>query len=172
MTDFNSFNDMTNFEAEAMLILLTSKATKSALTIEEFINLARLQGATDAAIKKELLADLEEGGRLFGEFRNAIAATSNGVIARMRDSAQFAEDLDVQDYLWVAVLSNSCPDCVERHGQIKTMDEWEQEGLPRAGFTVCKEHCQCILVDASKSVLKPIVRGTRLRSAKERVLTT
>lgn len=161
MPDFDIFNEMTNFEIEAMTILLTSKARKSALTISEFIEFARLQGASDESIKKELIKDLEEGGRLFGEFRNSIKATSNGVIHRMRDSAQFSEDINVERYSWVAVLVNTCPDCIERHGRVKTMTEWEAEGLPRAGFTVCKEYCRCILVNADYAILEPIKRSGR-----------
>lgn len=161
MADNKKFESMTNFEVEAMNILLISKAQKTALSLSEFIQLARLQGATDDAIKAELLADLEEGGRLFGEFRNSIRATSNGVINRMRDSAQFAEDIAVETYRWVAVLVNTCPDCIERHGRVKNMDEWEADGLPRAGFTVCKENCKCVLINADSSILEPILRTKR-----------
>ena len=154
---------MNNFEVESMNLLLTSKATKTALTLSEFIEFARLQGVSDDAIKKELLEDLNEGGRLFGEFRNSIKATSNGVINRMRDSAQFAEDDEKElVYRWVAVLVNTCPDCVERHGQVETMEEWEARGLPRAGFTVCKENCRCILIPANLSIIEPIRRNIRV----------
>ena len=161
MADTKKLKKMVNYEMESMTILLTSKAEKSALTLSEFINLAKLQGASDSAIEQELLADLEEGGRLFGEFRNAIKATSNGVIKRMSDSGQYAEDLDVPTYMWVAVFVNTCPDCIERHGEIETMDEWEAQGLPGAGFTVCKEFCNCILVDSDYAILEPIKREAK-----------
>jgi len=161
MAEIDSFSDMTNFEIEAMNLLLNSKASKTALTLSEFIEFARLQGASDKSIKQELLADLEEGGRLFGEFRTSIRATSNGIINRFRDVGQFTQNIDIVNFRWVAVLVNTCPDCIDRHGQTKTMEQWEADGLPRAGFTVCKENCRCVLINASSSFLAPIKRSGR-----------
>lgn len=155
------FDAMFKIDVDSMRIFLHTKAVRTAASIEEFIETARLQGATKAQIKKLLLKDLEEGGRYFGEFRRAIQATSNGIINRLRDTAQFSEDYQVEKYRWVAVLVNTCPDCIERHGRVKTMEEWEEEGLPRTGFTVCKENCKCLLINADSAVLEPVKRGQR-----------
>ncbi len=144
-----------------MRIFLNSKAARAAITIEEFIDTALLQGASEKEVETVLLKDLEEGGRMFGEFRASIKATANGVINRLRDTAQFSEDFGVKKYRWVAVLVNTCPDCVERHGEVETMEGWEERGLPRAGFTVCKENCKCILLDADTAILEPVKRGQR-----------
>lgn len=152
---------MFNVDVESMRIFLAAKATRTAVTIEEFIQTALLQGASEKEIENFLITDLEEGGRIFGEFRASVRATSNGVINRLRDTAQFAEDYKVTKYRWVAVLVNTCPDCIDRHGEVGTMDEWEAQGLPRAGFTVCKENCKCVLLDADTAILEPVKRGER-----------
>ena len=157
----DDFIDMSNIEVNLMNLVLFTKAEKTALSINEFINLARAQGSSDDSIKGYLLKDLEEGGRLFGDFRSSIRATSNGIINRMSDSAQWAEDIDVEKYRWVAVLVNTCPDCILRHGDVKTMEQWEEEGLPRAGMTVCKDNCKCKLINADVSILEPIRRSKR-----------
>jgi hypothetical protein len=168
MPDINSFDSMFDIDLNNLMIFLRSKALRTAITIDEFIQTTLAQGATKAEVKAYLLKDLEEGGRIFGEFRNAIKATSNGFIANIRDTAQYSEDVFIDKWLWVAVLTNTCPDCLERHAKEKTMEEWEQEGLPRSGFTVCKQSCQCILIPADNAVLKPIDRG-KASKAEERV---
>jgi len=138
-------------EMATMDIFLRTKAVKTAMTIEEYIQTRLLQGADPEILEADLLKDLNEGGRIFGELRSAIKATVVGNTARLRDTALFAENgLDIM-YQWVAVMINTCPDCMERHGQVKTWDEWEAEGMPRTGMTVCKEHCQCMLVPADKT---------------------
>jgi len=131
------------------------------LTLSEFIDMARSQGAGEDEIKEYLLNDLENGGRIFGEFRRAIGVTSNGVINRIRDTAQFSRDIDVMVYRWCAVFINTCPDCLERHGEEHSMEEWEKIGLPRAGFTVCRENCKCVLLPANTTFLTPIKRNIR-----------
>lgn len=53
-------------------------------------------------------------------------------------------------YRWVSVLrSNTCPDCKRRHGREERMQVWRAMGIPRAGATRCRQHCQC--------QLKPVV---------------
>ena len=141
-----------------MNIVLSTKARRTALSIEELIRMSIENGADEKAIKKVLLDDLENGGRIFGELRNAIRATSNGIINRARDSAQFSITPDGQKYRWIAVLINTCPDCLERHGKSKLWDDWVADGLPRTGHTVCKENCKCVLVLSDIVEIAPVIR--------------
>lgn len=161
MPDADELNEGINVDLNSMRILLLSKANRTSITIKEFIRLALLNGSSREAIKKELLRDLKENGRIFGEFRSAIKATSNGVINRMRDSAEFSELGFDQEYRWVAVLVNTCPDCIERHGVVMTFDEWKLEGLPRTGHTVCKENCKCVLLPENSTILEPLRRNKK-----------
>jgi hypothetical protein len=151
-------------ELTTMEIFLLAKASRASISIEEYIDTRILQGASPESIEAFLLDDLNNNGRIFGEFRNAIRATANGVISRSRDNAMFADPektIAEEEFRWVAVLINTCQDCLDRHGQSKTYGEWEMEGLPRTGATVCKENCKCMLLPAKTAVLDPIMRGRK-----------
>jgi hypothetical protein len=155
------FEQFIHREIQAMEIFLVSKATKTGITLEEYIHTRQLLGASDESIEADLLKDLEEGGRIFGDFRNSIRATSNGIINRARDVSIFADIGIDTKYRWVAVLVNTCPDCLERHNKTKPWEEWEAEGLPRTGQTVCKENCRCVLLPSSTLEIDPIKRSKR-----------
>lgn len=148
-------------ELETMQIYLFSKASRTAISIEEYIDSRLAQGATRESIEKYLLDDLNNNGRIFAEFRNSIKATTNGVIARSRDNALFSEYGVDEKYRWVAVLVNTCPDCLDRHGLELFYSQWEEIGLPRTGTTVCKENCKCMLLPADTTILEPLQRNKR-----------
>ncbi|MDD2680437.1 MAG: hypothetical protein PHO03_06545 [Candidatus Omnitrophica bacterium] len=146
-------------ELATLEIILAAKIGRTALTLEEYIQMRLSQGATLDAIRADLLTDLEEGGRIFGEFKNALQPTFAGSTSRFRDIGQLAETGISKTFRWVAVLVNTCPDCLERHNQIKTWIKWEEEGLPRSGATVCGQNCKCVLVSAEATALEPVIRG-------------
>jgi len=146
-------------ELETLEIVLAAKIGRTALTLEEYVQMRLSQGATLEIIRADLIVDLKEGGRIFGEFKNALQPTFAGSVNRFRDIGELAETGISATYRWVAVLVNTCPDCIERHNQIKRWEEWEEEGLPRSGATVCGQNCKCILVSAEAVELQPIKRG-------------
>ncbi len=146
-------------ELEAMEILLWANSARTAITLEEYIRMRTVMGISKAKIKTELLTDLAEGGRIFGEYRNAIRATANGIMGRARDAAQFSELGIAGKYRWVAILVNTCPDCLARHGKVKLWGAWEAEGLPRTGHTVCKYNCKCMLLPVETTEMKPVKRA-------------
>ena len=153
------FDELIDKESETLRILLETKVSRTAITIEGFLQTQLLQGASKKSIQETLLRDLETGGQIFGEFRNAIKATAKGNLTRLRTSAEVSELGDDIQYRWVAVLRKTCPDCMDRHGLVKIWDEWELFGLPQTGHTVCKEHCQCVLLPADVTELAPVRRG-------------
>jgi hypothetical protein len=152
------FNNLIDREMTALEIMLTAKSQRTAMTLDEYISSRLAFGVNPRVIREELLVDLRTGGRIFGEFRNAIKATIRGSTMRARDIAEYAKEGVDLSYRWAAVMVNTCPDCLERHGEVKTWEEWEAEGMPRTGHTVCKEHCKCMLIPARLSVLSPIKR--------------
>lgn len=158
MDNEEEFNNFINKEIATMDILLTAKAARTSISVDEFINLSLAQGISKEVLYASLLRDLEEGGRIFGEFRNAIRATSNGFVNRVRDVSAYATLGTDTIYRWIAVLVNTCPDCLERHNQLKTWGDWQLEGLPRTGQTVCKENCKCILLPELNTEVEPIMR--------------
>lgn len=168
MPDREQLEKMTEREINSLEILLWGRTMRSAVTLEEFVRLATEQGMTREAIKNALITDLNEGGRIFGEFRNAMRATGSGTLNRFRDVAQYSEmDIAETKYRWVAVLVNTCPDCEDRHAQIKTWNEWESEGLPRSGHTVCKQHCRCVLLSEKSLEVNVIKRLSRRKNIKK-----
>lgn len=162
MPNGEAYDELIRREIEIMEMHLYAGAIRSAVTIETYVKSRVTAGASKTAIKAELLKDLKEGGRIFGEFRNAVKATANGVMSRTRDIAQIDEHGLEQDFKWVAVLDErTCPDCERRHGQSKSWDEWESEGLPRTGATKCGNYCRCILVPQGVPDIEPVRRKRR-----------
>ena len=160
MADGELFDELEDRELNTLQIFLTAKAGKTAITIEEFIETRLAQGASPESIRELLIADLNEGGRIFGEFRSAIKSTLRGSLNRIRDSALYSEYGVDRQYRWIAVLVNTCPDCMENHGNVMSWDEWEASrfGLPRSGGTVCRENCRCVLVIAEATDIEPLIR--------------
>lgn len=146
-------------ELTTLEIILAARIGRTVLTLEEYVQMRLAQGATLAVIREDLLSDLETGGRIFGEFKNSLQPTFAGSINRFRDIGTLAETGISAKYRWVAILINTCPDCLERHNQVKKWADWEEEGLPRSGATVCGQHCHCVLISAEATELQPIFRG-------------
>ena len=133
MADERLFDDQIERELDAMAIFLTTKARKTALTIDEFVQARLVSGSSRADIQAQLLDDLNNNGRMFSEFRRSVKATARGSINRVRDIGYFSEfDID-RKYRWSAILVKTCPDCMERHGKAMAWEEWEAIGLPRTG---------------------------------------
>lgn len=152
------FQDLLDKEIQTMEIILIAKASKTAITIDEYIQTRLLQGTSAEVLEKELFKDLDEGGRIFGEFRNAIKATTNGTINRTRDNAIFTDFTTEISYRWVAVMINTCPDCLDRHNTVASWVDWESAGLPRTGSTVCRDNCKCVLLPEENTEIEPIIR--------------
>ena len=159
MADSKLFDSLMFREMGAMSIYLSTKAEKTSLTLEEYIQTRLLSGTSPENLEAELTDDLLNGGRIFGEFRNAIKATAKGSINRVRDAGYFSNiGIDVK-FRWCAIFVNTCPNCIDRHNQVKSWEEWEVDGLPRTGATVCRENCHCVLIPEKFSEIEPIKRG-------------
>jgi hypothetical protein len=161
MPDEKLFDELINRERAMFSLLLATKAQRAVLTLSEYIQLRVMQGTDLNIVRDELFTDLQEGGRIFGELRRAIKATVRGSVNRVRDDAYFSQLGIDKKYRWSAVLVKTCPDCLKRHGQVKTWAEWEAKGLPRTGQTVCRENCHCVLIPDEFAELEPVRRTPR-----------
>ena len=130
----------------AMEISLSSAVTRTVASLDEIIDRLRLMGLSDDAILTQLETDLRDGGRIFGEFRRAVKATTEGTIGSISTDAYLDEFGTDIDFTWIAALVNTCEDCLSRHGDVRKYAEWEKAGLPRTGWSVCRANCQCVLV--------------------------
>lgn len=88
--------------------------------------------------------------RVSSTIRRVAVVISNQSLQQYREQAQQdAEDRPAgeQLYQWVwNEEADHCRDCEERQGEVKTMEEWQYIGVPRAGTTQCRGNCKCNLV--------------------------
>ena len=110
-------------------------------------------GMSSTAIRAGLLTDMATGGPIFGEIRNSVKGSLVEGISQSGRAGSFeAADPDENKmFMWVTVAGHKvCLDCAPRGGQEKTLKEWEQEGMPGSGWSVCKGYCYCILDPSGK----------------------
>ena len=125
---------------------LTATAAQTTLSIQELVTTMKAQGMADDAIRQTLLNDLNSGGQLFGSFRNKLKNTvRNGVQLSSNNKVNEKYKKEkIERVRWVAVSKGkACVDCIERDGQIYTLEELEVIGLPGSGFSVCQGNCKC-----------------------------
>ena len=115
--------------------------------LEREITLHRNAGISNATIVDILRNDLATGGRIFGEFRNTI---KRGIVSATMHASRIGQDRvygDSVNMQWVSVgTPKICVDCADRIGKVRSWNEWEANGLPASGFSVCKEFCYCQLI--------------------------
>ena len=141
LDNFEDYNDF-------VTALIVGQSEKSAIDIELYIKQLRISGATDDTIIALLLADLDNGGRIFGSVTNGVVNTVKANVNVIGNVAAMAtyEQAGVQEFKWITVNgSNACPDCIPRDGRIETMEFWAAIGTPASGWSVCREHCNCEL---------------------------
>jgi len=148
-------------------------ARRTALDLALTIDTMRLTGADDSVIRNILLADLKQGGVIFGTFRNGIKNTTGNAIqmASTEASRSVFEERGVKEYTWITGGGNTCPDCLPRHGEVATYEEWEISGLPRSGFSVCGLHCGCTLVPSTyrgEKLEKALYRTERVKELRKK----
>jgi len=140
-----------NYEDHSQYITyaLIATASKTAIDVELFINQARLAGLKDNAIEALLIADLAEGGFIFGSFASSLTLNIKDSINLLGKSGSMNTYIQagVQQWKWIVVNGpKACSDCKPRDGRIETMETWTDIGQPASGWSVCRSHCACKLV--------------------------
>ena len=128
---------------------LTRSIERTFAELEAWMVSMQDYGMSDDMIKELLEADLKVGGRLFGEFRTAIkrdviysidASMAKAMIDTYKESG-------IELFEWSIESDNPCPDCLDRESEPpRPMEYWEAVGLPKSGFSVCRDNCKCRLV--------------------------
>ena len=114
--------------------------------IEQQINIFRQAGMSDVGIVESLGADLNNRGRIFGEFANSIR---RGVVSGIMQGSRLGQDRVYGNQLmqWISVgTPKICEDCESRVGEIATYQDWIAAGLPATGWSICREFCYCQLI--------------------------
>jgi hypothetical protein len=124
-------------------------------------------GISTNVIKAGLLNDMQTGGLVFGEIKNSVKSSLVEGINQSGRAGQF-QALDPESdtlFTWVTVAGHKiCMDCSPRGGEQKTLKEWEQEGLPGSGWSVCRGHCHCILDPSGK--ISPRIEMENIKDGK------
>ena len=145
---------------EVIEIGITATASTLVTSRTEFIATAEAVGIESSTIMSILEADRREAGRIFGEFKNkAGGVVSNGVESTANVSAQeYYREQGIERFRWQTSGGNVCPDCAEREDLTGTMNYFVGIGLPKSGFSVCRQFCQCTLEAISYTEETGIIR--------------
>lgn len=152
-----AFDDEAEKIVTSMEIVLVAEASKTAITLESYIQSQLASGISPAELEGILLDDLKNGGRIFGEFIRGIGSRVKGGLQQISRVA-YEDDQGIEpetELMWIAILVNTCDDCISRHGEVDTRDGWESRGLPGSGWSVCRHNCKCQLVDVTKAKEEP-----------------
>lgn len=126
--------------------------------IEQEIGVLRAAGMSDAGIITTLARDFDTNGRIFGEYNRSL---KRGIVLGIMQGFRVGQDAvygDSVKFRWVSVGSPKiCEDCESRIDEILTWSEWEAEGLPASGFSVCKENCYCQLIPEDIEIDNPVI---------------
>ena len=133
---------------EFMVITINATAERLVLDVNEFVQTMTVSGVSSETIFTALNADIKESGRIFGAFKNkSKAAIANGIEnASNISTSEVFNSKGVRRFTWVTAGGNVCPDCEDRAGMTGDISFFSTLGLPKSGFSVCREHCQCQLV--------------------------
>jgi hypothetical protein len=154
-------SEVIDFLDEVSLVVsieIEGTVAKTVIDIETLVKRMRATGASDKAIREVLLNDLNQGGRIFGSFKNQFKATSDFAVGRMSTYGELYEygKAGVEEWKWFAKdVDKACPDCQGRHGDIGSYEEWEEAGMPQSGFSICGLHCKCKILPTGSWVDKP-----------------
>jgi len=138
-------------------------AQKMTLTLEEAIVQMKASGMSNDNIRQILLDDLNNSGRLFGQYKNAVKSSVSNSVGRNsgKRTRVKLEEAGIQQYIWITAGKNTCVDCDPRHGETGTMEYFRTIGLPQSGFSICNTNCQCQLLPQSykgENLNEPLLR--------------
>jgi hypothetical protein len=138
------------------------------LKLSNLIKALETRAMTNEQVINVLLDDLENDGVIFGGLKRQLIGNAQEFVETTESRLtmeQFEKESGEEKGTWIAVLVNTCKDCLPRHGFTKTFSKWEELGMPKSGFSVCKSKCQCQVFPAS--VIEE--NKTELRSPLKRV---
>lgn len=138
-------------EMQQVALFLQLRSDMVADSIDLKIKEMMAKGMGEDAIISALRRDLYSGGPIFSGFTSTFKSAVFPSIDTIAQGPIYQDNPDEDQWEWVTTSVEPCPDCEPRHGEVKTYAEWEAEGLPRSGFSVCGDHCKCVLVPAGKT---------------------
>jgi hypothetical protein len=124
------------------------EAEKATVEFQQLLMDLRLSGMSDEAIRRRVLQDFAlENPRYFGSFKNGMRDLIGEAMGQSYQAGVKSEYDALgaeQTYRWTTVDDgSSCDDCLNRAGEIETMEYWQTVGMPKSGFSVCGLNCRC-----------------------------
>jgi hypothetical protein len=105
-------------------------------------------------VKKSVTRGINQSSRL-GQYKTYF---SQKELEKLGKKALFA---------WINVTGHKiCVDCQGRAGEVHTFAEWEKEGLPGSGATICTSYCYCVLDPIGKLSDEVVVKGEKIKYRK------
>ena len=159
--DFSLLRQSFNVEAdlERMLVAnidnLVFSVQNFARNLESTVIQMTANGIDGSIIRQTLKNDLTGKGRIFGQLRNDIKSSMVMGVSQTARLGQYEDYTNKNKFSWVTVGGHKiCLDCDGRQGAINTYAQWESEGLPGSGWSVCKGYCYCVLDPSGKGSTK------------------
>lgn len=105
-------------------------------------------GMERAAAIAILQNDLSTGGITFGTYKNGMKNLVSNAVRGAANEAMLNEfaTTNVELWRWVTVSGNPCLQCLDRQGDLQTLEFWQAAGLPKSGFSICLNNCKCVLL--------------------------
>jgi hypothetical protein len=127
--------------------------------IDKTINVLRGTGMSEDGIRSVLANDLSNHESIFGELRNSIVrgiVFGNNQFSRVGQLEVYGDSIEL--YEWITIEGKKiCDDCAPRRGQVDTLDNWMERGMPGSGWSVCGGRCYCILVPVGNTANENII---------------
>lgn len=112
-------------------------------------------GAKAPDVSKEMIKMLLDGRGPIVDFQKRVETIERNTLRREASATEIEEYKKIavgdEDWQWIAISANPCPDCQIRAGAILSYKQWENQGLPGDGETICRESCMCKLLPVSVS---------------------
>ncbi len=148
------------------------------IKVKGLISNLKARNVSDEDVIATLLDDFDNNGAIFGGLKRGLERSSEEMLQNIQNETKtqaWQEEGFDESETWIAVLVNTCEDCLPRHGVTLPHSVWEARGLPGTGWSVCKEHCQCQTIPTSvaqnkKELQEPIkrVRGKIRQIARDK----
>jgi len=110
----------------------------------------RAAGISPQKAIEQLVTAGKEGVGLAAQFEKSAASLAVASARREAQSQALAEYIEQtapgEDWEWITISTNTCPDCMERGGKVLPLASWQQLGTPGEGRTICGPACMCQLI--------------------------
>lgn len=144
-------------DAYALLVTQMAQTGAAQMSLLDITvqRLLAVPGATLESVERLLLTDLENEGRIFGDFLSGVRKQFDAGVKWTQERTEFAawddqaqrlgyDSAESMLQIWVLVSDNPCPDCIERAAMAaRPRSEWVEMGLPGEGATICGPRCHC-----------------------------